>query len=938
MRLFKRRSEDPSPELVSATPISPEGSIEETKTADDNVGSPVSSLGESMPPPPPGSTSSFSARKGISTWGRKFGRRFDQLKRSESSEVLSVSGRRRRWSPNRKSCGDMSDKKEVDSPPTPDHHKPRRISRVESLRNFLRGSEKNNNVESKTKNTTIEEEDYSNYKMDKSYSEGVLQNCRRTPSSERDIDTLKRKKETLSRSIQDLQKRVPELDKLEMEFTRRFLSSQRSTSTSSIDLQKVSMQNNSSVRRTIFNTQEKTGDLNANENISNNNEKFERPKSVLISGMEDLLNNLRLGCDESGYDSDSTRTGADSPDSGKSVQPMSSPRKFSITSEDYQGIDLSLAISMPKKLESSDSSESSESSKPLVPTEPLESSEPSESSSTKAHDITLIADNDAFLAIEDALNSSVLTTETTLVMSNEDYDGCDNTTITNVTDFSLTTPKSQIYDSADLQKTILPKKIMDLKSLSESNLRPNSVCRTPVKNPPSKQTMTNRVSNLGNSEKELKTPGKSYKGRKSVCVMNLLENAASPCRDSPPALKFSSPVVVDPIQYYTPKRSRSDMEPEGPENVLPRRKVKKPVLVTTPPKMAPLTSTTKTLVRRELKTMKLIVESPGNLGISVERKQAVRPFYIISKLDPNGDAEQSNQFRIGDEIVRVCGRRIRGMSEVEARNALRSCFGAIELQIAREPTFAFGGEFGDTWGEKIITRAKSDFEIWSLKASSEEKFEEDSAMVIDTSKRNFTDSLCDTQETNSLKEDDKLRKEGTTEKIVDDDEDAPCKIVGAITKDGKSVSICTMNQIEKVDHQGGEDQSRKITGMKKFHVVRKRNLNATPYSRRATSLPMDLMTIYLEKGSTKKLGFTIVGGTDSNKGSMGIFVKDIMPDGQAAEQGTLRVGDEIRAINGIPMEGLTHAKALQTFKAAKAGTMILHVGRRDPANKRLARR
>lgn len=64
MRLFKRRSEDPSPELVSATPISPEGSIEETKNAVDDVGSPVSSLGESMPPPPPGSTSSFSARKG----------------------------------------------------------------------------------------------------------------------------------------------------------------------------------------------------------------------------------------------------------------------------------------------------------------------------------------------------------------------------------------------------------------------------------------------------------------------------------------------------------------------------------------------------------------------------------------------------------------------------------------------------------------------------------------------------------------------------------------------------------------------------------------------------------------------------------------------------------------------------------------------------------
>lgn len=47
---------------------------------------------------------------GISTWGRKVGRRWDQLKRSDSSELLSVSGRRKRWSPNRK--GGVTDEKE----------------------------------------------------------------------------------------------------------------------------------------------------------------------------------------------------------------------------------------------------------------------------------------------------------------------------------------------------------------------------------------------------------------------------------------------------------------------------------------------------------------------------------------------------------------------------------------------------------------------------------------------------------------------------------------------------------------------------------------------------------------------------------------------------------------------------------------------------------
>ncbi|XP_019880317.1 uncharacterized protein LOC109608338 isoform X2 [Aethina tumida] len=87
--------------------------------------------------------------------------------------------------------------------------------------------------------------------------------------------------------------------------------------------------------------------------------------------------------------------------------------------------------------------------------------------------------------------------------------------------------------------------------------------------------------------------------------------------------------------------------------------------------------------------------------------------------------------------------------------------------------------------------------------------------------------------------------------------------------------------------------------------------------------------VVFQKGQGyKALGFSIVGGRDSPKGSMGIYVKTIFPNGQAADSGNLKEGDEILAVNSKPLHGASHQEAISVFKQIKSGPVLLHIGRR----------
>ncbi|XP_035780446.1 serine-rich adhesin for platelets-like [Anopheles albimanus] len=129
---------------------------------------------------------------------------------------------------------------------------------------------------------------------------------------------------------------------------------------------------------------------------------------------------------------------------------------------------------------------------------------------------------------------------------------------------------------------------------------------------------------------------------------------------------------------------------------------------------------------------------------------------------------------------------------------------------------------------------------------------------------------------------------------------------------------------------GASDDAETSSGTSSLADLDKSTSNFCTLPRRPKSTLCSFHTVTFEKGPGKKsLGFTIVGGRDSPRGALGIFIKSILPSGQAAEDGRLQAGDEVLAVNGQVCHDLTHLEAVKLFKSIKMGEIVLQLCRRN---------
>ncbi|XP_063279905.1 multiple PDZ domain protein isoform X5 [Prinia subflava] len=85
--------------------------------------------------------------------------------------------------------------------------------------------------------------------------------------------------------------------------------------------------------------------------------------------------------------------------------------------------------------------------------------------------------------------------------------------------------------------------------------------------------------------------------------------------------------------------------------------------------------------------------------------------------------------------------------------------------------------------------------------------------------------------------------------------------------------------------------------------------------------PPQYKTITLDRGPDG-LGFSIVGGYGSPHGDLPIYVKTVFAKGAAAEDGRLKRGDQIIAVNGQSLEGVTHEEAVAILKRTKGAVTL----------------
>ncbi|XP_026159401.1 multiple PDZ domain protein-like [Mastacembelus armatus] len=316
---------------------------------------------------------------------------------------------------------------------------------------------------------------------------------------------------------------------------------------------------------------------------------------------------------------------------------------------------------------------------------------------------------------------------------------------------------------------------------------------------------------------------------------------------------------------------------------------------------------------------------------------------FVSDIIRGGVVDSDGRLSPGDQILSINGEDIRAATQEHAQKLLQSCSGAIHLEVARFKA-----------GVQYLQRSQEYFKLCFIQS-------EDSDCSTLTPSSGCDASLGHQRETDHCTGSYTFQDYSDIRKVLI--QKSPCDSLGIGVAGGVGsphgnvpLFIATMDtngpaaktqqlqigdRILSINDVLTEGMAHIEAGALLKNAIGTVSLQVAAGSGgcstqghsevQASNLPCfhsslcarRYKTITLERGPSG-LGFSIVGGFGSPHGDLPVYIKTVFNKGAAIEDGRLKRGDQIIAVNGHCLEGVTHAEAVAILKKNK-GTVVLTV-------------